>query len=81
MEEIERCQTMVIGGVVLHIYARKMEDKAWELVVENASGAQSVWTDFFPSAESAICAGLAAVEAEGAQEFADVEGFEYLHDH
>lgn len=78
MFENKQCQTVIASGVQLEIVASETSDHEWQLAVLNPLGVWSCWFELFPSAPEAIEAGLKAIEAEGAEAFMDIEGFEYL---
>lgn len=58
-----------VAGVSLGIVAKKIEENEWELSVENAVGARSVWIETFPTAQTALKAGVDAIESEGVESF------------
>jgi hypothetical protein len=60
-----------VDGVRLGVIARKIEEDEWELCIENAIGARSVWVETFPTASKALNAGVEAIESEGIESFAD----------
>ncbi|HSS63115.1 MAG TPA: hypothetical protein VLS27_01680 [Gammaproteobacteria bacterium] len=75
-EEIPKSQTefrkdVQVDGVSFGVIARKIEEDEWELSVENPVGARSVWIETFPTARTALNAGLEAIESEGAESFTD----------
>ena len=41
----------------------------WELSIVNERDAAQIWMEWFPTAEAAIAAGLAAIEEEGPEAF------------
>ena len=80
MYEKERIQSVIMDGVRLEIIATRLSENEWTLSVLNTLGVSSNWTEFFPSADEAIREGLEAIKTEGAEEFTDIEGFDYLQE-
>ena len=80
MNEKERRQFVVMGGVRLEIVATWLGGGEWGLSVINTLGIHSTWTEFFPSADEAIRKGLEAIKIEGVEAFSDIEGFDYLQE-
>ena len=78
MCENELRKDIIIDDVKLEITARKVGEGEWELSVENELGIRSVWLEFFATAQTALDAGMKAIELEGVEPFADREGFEYM---
>ena len=78
MYEIELRKDITIDGVKLEISAGKIGEGEWVLSVENEWGIRSVWVEFFATAQTALDAGMKAIELEGIEPFIDKEGFEYL---
>ncbi len=78
MYENELRKDIIVGDVKLEITARKIGEGEWELSVENEWGIRSVWVEFFATAQTAVNAGIKAIELEGIEPFTDKEGFEYM---
>ena len=78
MCENELRKDIIIHDVKLEITARKVGEGEWELSVENEWGIRSVWVESFATAQTALDAGMKAIELEGIEPFIDKEGFEYL---
>jgi hypothetical protein len=76
--ENEARKSMIVDGAKLEIVARQIDDGEWELFVENIYKIRSVWNETFNTAESALDAGVKAIDSEGIEPFMDTEGFEYL---
>jgi hypothetical protein len=60
-----------IDGFSLGVIAREIEEGEWELSVENAVGVRSVWVETFPTAQTALNAGVEAIKSEGIKSFTD----------
>ena len=58
--------------------ARNVSVGEWELYVENVLGIRSTWMELFATAQSALDAGIKAIELDGTDPFVDIEGFENL---
>ncbi len=65
-------------GVKLGVIARKIEEDEWELSIENEFGIRSIWVESFPTARTALDAGVEAIESEGVESFTDQVGNEIL---
>ncbi|PLX99014.1 MAG: hypothetical protein C0623_10575 [Desulfuromonas sp.] len=78
MHEKERRQSVVMAGVRLEIIATRIGESEWSLSVLNTLGVSSTWTEFLPSADEAIRAGLEAIKTEGVEAFTDISDFDYL---
>lgn len=76
--QVELRKDVQIDGVRLGVIAKKIEDDEWELSIENEFGIRSVWVESFPTAKTALDAGVEAIESEGVEPFVEKEGFEYL---
>jgi hypothetical protein len=74
----ERRRTWMGKGVRLEIVAQELPDGQWSPSVINQRGVMSTWIEFFDTAEAATTAARTAIEDEGVEEFANIEGFEYL---
>jgi hypothetical protein len=68
----------VSGNIRLDIIATKIGDREWSVAVINGRGIFSTWNEYFESADRAINVAIRAIREEGIEEFANVEGFEYL---
>ncbi len=69
----------VMNGVRLDIVAQRISAFEWSLSIINAHGVTSTWTEFFECPDAAIDTAIAAIAEEGLEEFASIEGFEYLN--
>ena len=78
--EDELCVQFEEDGEKLTIIAKEIEKNQWELSVTNVYGINSVWLEYFISAQEAIDAGIKAIRDEGVAAFNSTEGFEYLHE-
>lgn len=78
--EAELKKEVLKDGIKLIVIATSSGTGDWYLSVQNEHGISSNWTDFFPSAQLAIEAGVQAIEEEGVEPFIDTDGFEYLFD-
>ena len=76
--EVELRKDIIIEDVKLEVTARRVGEGEWELSVENEWGIRSVWVESFATAQTALDAGMKAIELEGVEPFADREGFEYM---
>jgi hypothetical protein len=76
----ELCVQIAKDGEKLTIIAKEIEKNQWELSVKNVYGINSVWLEYFFTAQEAIDAGIRAIRNEGAEAFTSTEGFEYLHE-
>ncbi len=76
--QVELRKDVQIDGVRLGVIAKKIEEDEWELSIENEFGIRSVWVESFPTAKTALDAGVEAIESEGVEPFVEKEGFEYL---
>lgn len=74
------CVLIEEDGEKLTISAKQIEKDQWELSIKNAYGINSVWFEYFNSAQEAIDAGIKAIKEEGVKAFSSTEGFEYLHE-
>ena len=71
---------VTLDGINLIVIANKIENEEWQLSIQNEYGVASCWIEYFPTAQNAINAGLLAIQNEGVEEFANIDGFEYLDD-
>ena len=78
--EDELCKEVSKDGVKLKVISTMITEGEWQLQVLNEKGISSNWMESFSTAQLAIEAGVEAIEKEGVQEFASVEGFEYLNE-
>ncbi len=77
--EDELCREISKNGATLKVISTKTSEGEWQLAILNEKGISSNWLELFPTAQLAIDTGIEAIEKEGAKEFVDVEGFEYLN--
>lgn len=75
---LEHRQTFIGEGVRLEIVVTELGSDEWSLSVVNEIGISSNWNEFFESKDRAIETALDAIREEGAKQFLDFEGFEYL---
>lgn len=78
LSQVELRKDVQIDGVRLGVIAKKIEEDEWELCIENEFGIRSIWVESFPTARTALDAGVEAIKSEGVEPFTDKEGFEYL---
>jgi len=71
LSQVELRKDVQLEGVTLGVIARKLDEDEWELFIENEFGVRSIWIETFPSAQTALSAGIKAIESEGAGSFAD----------
>ncbi len=74
------CREITEGGKRLVLWAMKVGQEKWQLSVENEHGIRSIWLEIFSTPQQAMEAGIEAIESEGIDPFASIEGFEYWHD-
>lgn len=75
VSQIELREDVIQDGVKLGVIARRIEEDEWELTVENQSGKKSVWIEPFPTAKTALDAGIKAIKSEGVKPFTDGQDF------
>ena len=75
--QVEVRKDVQIDGVSLGVIAKKIEDNEWELSIENEFGIRSIWVESFPTARTALDAGIEAIKSEGVELFSRKEELEY----
>ena len=65
------------NGKTVTIIARLKTDELWELSIHGKENQFTTWTDWYPTSEEAIEAGMLAILTEGLTEFYSNSDFEY----
>lgn len=75
--QVELRKDVQVDGVSLGVIANKIEEDEWELSIENEFGIRSIWIESFPTARTALDAGVEAIKSEGVELFAEKGKIEY----
>ena len=65
-------------GKTVTVYVRPIGDHEWELILIGKPNQSTTWSEWFPTSEDAMNAGLSAIALEGIDEFYSDPEFSYL---
>lgn len=74
--ENQLCRKVSKDGVTLNVISTKVSEGEWELAVLNETGDSSNCLEFFPTAQSAIDAGIKAIQKDSLAEFSNLKFFD-----